>query len=269
MIAKPTFRATTNVVTKEASSDVLFNLVNNWRIANNKEAYIRDPDLCTYANKRLLHVQAEFSHNLFDTTVAPLIDNKKFKMIGENLSKDESNEGLILSSWLASPTHRSNLDDAFTHSCLACKNSYCVQLFGVPASGGAKTVQQATTSTSTNTFECITDKCGTLHISRSACETGVCCELNTGWVWSDSAIACRDRQDREYQQYLQQDHERNQVESDNAQTELMWECLDMAETSKNTCYKDCDSFFVVGDSAHSSCRYRCDDQYYADKNSCY
>jgi len=111
---------------KEVSEDKLLKVVNDWRTSKGKKNYKIDTILCGYATERVKEVKSDWSHKQFKTMNK--IDS--FITLGENLSKDIFNEAEILNSWLNSPTHRENLENSFTHSCIRCEDNYCVQLFG-------------------------------------------------------------------------------------------------------------------------------------------
>jgi len=105
----------------------LWRVVNNWKFGNDGYYYKEDKKLCEYADQRILDIQKDFSHNKF-------LEMKKtdnFDRVAENLSKDYWGfESEVLQAWLRSTSHKKNLEENFTHSCIKCENSYCVQLFG-------------------------------------------------------------------------------------------------------------------------------------------
>lgn len=112
-----------------ADERMVWNEVNNWRIAEGKSAYTEDPMLCGMAALRSEEIISDFNHNGFIEHITQ-IRGDRFASIGENLSRGYSNEKELLQAWLDSPKHRENLEADFTYSCINCEYSYCVQLFG-------------------------------------------------------------------------------------------------------------------------------------------
>lgn len=111
------------------NSSKLWALVQNWRIKQGFSAYIENDTLCQLASKRLTQVKKDWSHDQFLPTGAQFVDYNKYR-IGENLAKEYFTESQLLTSWLKSPSHRFNLDDSFTHSCIKTEGTYAVQIFG-------------------------------------------------------------------------------------------------------------------------------------------
>lgn len=109
----------------------LWTIANNWREEQGKTAYTINPILCGFADQRVDEIQTDFSHKGY-----LLISENKihkaggFYRTGENIARDFFNANDVFRSWLSSPTHRENLDENFTESCIRCENNYCVQLFG-------------------------------------------------------------------------------------------------------------------------------------------
>lgn len=118
---------TNNVI----SSSQLFEDVNQWRATENKPAFIENAELCSLATVRLEEIQDDWSHDGFLPKANPLVEQKKFVMLGENLASQyqAGDEKLILNTWLLSPSHKANLDADFTQSCMKCDDDSCVQIF--------------------------------------------------------------------------------------------------------------------------------------------
>lgn len=100
------------------------------------QPYTQDQLLCRHAEARLLEVSKNFSHDKFENdTTSALYKESSFNELGENLATrnvwwDLQNPSETLISWLSSPKHRKVLDSSkFTHSCLRCNETHCVQLF--------------------------------------------------------------------------------------------------------------------------------------------
>lgn len=111
---------------KQIDEDRLWEVVNEWREKQGKSLYKTDIVLCGYANERVKKIQSDWSHDGFHT----LKKVDQFTTLGENILNDFDNEETGLNSWLNSTTHKANLDENFSHSCIRCENNYCVQLFG-------------------------------------------------------------------------------------------------------------------------------------------
>lgn len=104
------------------SEDRLWDLIQNWK----KPPYEKSEFLCSIASTRLEEVKANWSHQGFEADRFCTGDC----YIGENLVKNFSYEPVAFNSWLTSASHRENLDANYTHSCLKCSDSTCVQIFG-------------------------------------------------------------------------------------------------------------------------------------------
>lgn len=105
--------------------DRLFNIVNIWKTSQNSEPYIEDSRLCKLAETRLIEIEKNFSHRDFDKHSRDFFNAS----LGENLSTGYSSEKETFDAWLASPTHKENLDKDYSHSCIRCNNNKCVQIF--------------------------------------------------------------------------------------------------------------------------------------------
>lgn len=101
----------------------LTKLINNWRISQGLQSYIRSEDLCKIAKDRVLND-------------APLDDHKglyeKYSnypyVIQENLTSADT-EGEALSNWGNSSPHLATLKKPYKYSCVYCKGNYCSQIF--------------------------------------------------------------------------------------------------------------------------------------------
>lgn len=116
---------------KEANSDRLFDLINNWRKENNLSEYIVDNELCSFAKTRVKEIKENYGHEEF----MKRFSNTSYE-ISENLSTGSLinlQEEHILIGWLKSSKHKEALEREYSKSCLVCDNDkdnfYCVQLF--------------------------------------------------------------------------------------------------------------------------------------------
>lgn len=112
--------------TEPIKQDVLWSLIQDWRIASERPPYTVDSKLCDYADSRVKEIQNDFDHQKF----VDMEKSDNFTTLSENASKNTNTEKQTLDAWLASHTHRSALEDQYTHSCLRCESNYCVQIFG-------------------------------------------------------------------------------------------------------------------------------------------
>lgn len=108
--------------------DILFALIQEWRIQNGVAPYIKNQELCNFANDRLKEVKEQWNHDGFHEQA-----NKKytqFELTGENLIRLQNSEKEALESWLKSPEHLKNLKTDFKYTCLVTDGNYVVQIFG-------------------------------------------------------------------------------------------------------------------------------------------
>ena len=118
------------IASRSLDAEKLWSLVNNWRVTNNFQPYIRSDKLCDYAQQRLMEVKTDWSHGDFLSSPPSFCPPGSSCLWGENLARGFTNESSALSSWLTSPTHRENLEDSFKYSCIVTRDTYAVQEFG-------------------------------------------------------------------------------------------------------------------------------------------
>jgi len=118
------------------SQQMLWSHIQNYKSESGLQPYIEDQKLCEYTEQRLSEMQGNYNHQGFELSSSNFMNTSGFNRAGENLasflylSNQEPKEETELHRWLASPTHRENLDNPlYTHSCLRCNQLYCVQLF--------------------------------------------------------------------------------------------------------------------------------------------
>lgn len=115
---------------------ILWSLIQSYRIDNNLAPYIKDQNLCSYANERLPEVAEKFNHTGFERTSQARVNTFKLAVMAENLVglypyTGNSIEVAAFYAWLNSPPHKKTLDNpTYTHSCLRCDIENCVHLFG-------------------------------------------------------------------------------------------------------------------------------------------
>ena len=101
----------------------LWGLIQEWRLKNNFPVFVESPRLCSIATDRV-------DDEKFDNHKGFWEKYGNLEYIGENIGGDYFSEKELLLSWLNSPSHRTNLERNYTHSCLRCEDKYCVQIFG-------------------------------------------------------------------------------------------------------------------------------------------
>lgn len=104
------------------NTDNLWSLIENWRQSKGLKPYIKDQRLCDIASDRV----DDFDYN--HSGLYAKYSNYPY-VISENLVWNSADETAALDQWLNSPTHLENLEKPYTHSCIACVNRYCVQIF--------------------------------------------------------------------------------------------------------------------------------------------
>lgn len=107
------------------SQSKLWDLINEFQINHSDRSYIQTPKVCAFAEKRIVETRTEWSHAGFYNHLQEFTYTK----LGENIIKGYASEKATLQAWLASPSHRKNLTDAYRFSCLRCEGNRCVQIF--------------------------------------------------------------------------------------------------------------------------------------------
>lgn len=107
-------------------ADKLFSLVNAWRVSQGYQPYTIDNRLCNLASQRLIELkQGGFSHEGFYKH----FNDFHYRDLAENLIQGEFYNEKALQEWLRSPGHRSNLNFAYSYSCLKSDGYNAVQIF--------------------------------------------------------------------------------------------------------------------------------------------
>ena len=108
----------------DKNTDILWALVQNFRLENNLKPYTKNQILCDIANTRAQEIITDFSHDKFLNR----FQNYPY-LIAENLARYVAFEPDILGGWLNSPSHAKALYASYAYSCIACSNDHCVQIF--------------------------------------------------------------------------------------------------------------------------------------------
>lgn len=112
------------------NENILWDNVLAWRLNQGLSVYVKDPKLCEYARSRVLEVSRDWSHDGFLGDEDWMHKFTGYSNMGENLAKGYNTEDEVLKGWLFSPTHKENLLESYTHSCIVCKDGFCAQEFG-------------------------------------------------------------------------------------------------------------------------------------------
>lgn len=125
----PTSTEINNETPKPLDEDILWDLIQEWRVENGHKAYVRDSRLCEIAEKRVKEIQSDYSHDSFEKAdYSKLPDGK----IAENISLWTAGEENTLNGWLDSPSHREALEKPYRSSCVVTGGEYgqsAVQVF--------------------------------------------------------------------------------------------------------------------------------------------
>jgi uncharacterized protein YkwD len=114
---------------KSLNENVLWFRVNEWRVNNGLDPYIRSEALCEFATPRLKEIKTEFSHAGFERKSGQWLSITGYEVMAENLSFRPRDEATVLNEWLNSPPHREALEENYVYSCIKADDSYAVQLF--------------------------------------------------------------------------------------------------------------------------------------------
>jgi uncharacterized protein YkwD len=100
-------------------------LVNGYRLAHDKQALMTSEYTCGMAIIRAGEIQTDWSHDGFKKHAE---DNWMFE--GENLAKDFDNEVDMVDAWIASPSHKKNMDEEYYNfGCVRCVGMRCAHYF--------------------------------------------------------------------------------------------------------------------------------------------
>lgn len=105
--------------------DVVWALVQNFRLENNLKTYEKSQKLCEIAKGRAGDILSEFSHRIFSEKY----DGKTPYLISENIARGFLTEKATLDGWLKSASHSAALRADYQYSCIQCINLACVELF--------------------------------------------------------------------------------------------------------------------------------------------
>jgi len=106
--------------------EVIFTMINDYRVSVGKPAFIKDEPVCSIAESRRpelyneIHVTGAL-HAGFRAKVLPYWATEN--MIYQNT------EAQAVNWWMNSPIHRSSIEGTYTNACVACEGNICVQIF--------------------------------------------------------------------------------------------------------------------------------------------
>lgn len=104
-------------------SDVLWAIIQNWRLENNLKQYVKDQRLCKIAEIRASDIQTDYSHD----GLYKKYSNYPYT-IQENVAGGLKEQD-VLNSWLSSKPHTETLKKNYSYSCVKCMNTLCSQIF--------------------------------------------------------------------------------------------------------------------------------------------
>ena len=106
------------------NAEKLTTLINDWRVSQGLQPYLRDERLCDIARKRVKFGNDEHRGFLKEYGNGPV-------PMSENAFWDVPTEDAALTGWLNSKGHRDNLEYPFTHSCIAVDKYNAIQIFAI------------------------------------------------------------------------------------------------------------------------------------------
>lgn len=114
---------------QEDTEEVLWALVQTWRIEQGLEPFTRSSPLCSIAKRRSM--EKESGHTGFESHFQEFSSMSGYPVLAENISLNYTSSRGFLDGWLNSPPHRKTLEDPYLlDGCIKCSDSYCVHIFG-------------------------------------------------------------------------------------------------------------------------------------------
>jgi uncharacterized protein YkwD len=121
-----------NGFSDQPDPQVLESLVNSRRIEAGLPGLEHNPTLCPFARTRAAQSINNWSHQGFEEAMEVLyFQQPKIMRTGENLVRDYKSDQERVDAWMASPSHRKNILDPFTSTCVECVNMNCAQIFAL------------------------------------------------------------------------------------------------------------------------------------------
>jgi uncharacterized protein YkwD len=117
-------------MTSNDYAGVMLTQIATYRHENHLPPLTTHDSLCRAAYVRISQIQENFSHTGFPEAMIDVYLSSYLTSTGENLSRDYLLPTQVLPAWLASASHKANLDADYTYHCLVCDKTYCVHLFG-------------------------------------------------------------------------------------------------------------------------------------------
>lgn len=117
---------------KKLDADKLWSLIQDWRVENGLQPYIKDQRLCVIAEDRV-----DDGDNYHEGFIKKMESNyynlPEGVLVSENATGGTSEENM-LQRWLNSPTHAETLGKSYNYSCVAVYGTtdpeyYAVQIF--------------------------------------------------------------------------------------------------------------------------------------------
>lgn len=112
-------------IAPERFKNELTSVVSGYREKNGLSLLTESTQTCAIAAARLIEVHDDWSHNGFHK-----YSGFASTYQGENLAKEYLTPKDVVDHWIASPTHKENLDRSiWNHMCIATDGNYVVQIF--------------------------------------------------------------------------------------------------------------------------------------------
>lgn len=121
------FLLSPTIVEAKLSNSVVTDQVNSFRQQSDLVELKNDDRLCGEAEVRLEEIKVRWAHDMED--LYRIRKEYKYKVVGENLAKNFNNEKDLTNAWYNSKTHKANILGNYTHACIKCDDSSCVELF--------------------------------------------------------------------------------------------------------------------------------------------
>jgi uncharacterized protein YkwD len=117
------------ITNQKLDQDILFALVQEWRVENGLRPYTKSQKLCDFASKRAKQIRTNFNHDEFlkDIHTTGVLGVGEYS---ENLAEVYEDEKTTLKGWLNSASHSAALHRDYKYSCIATYNNEAVQEFG-------------------------------------------------------------------------------------------------------------------------------------------
>lgn len=108
------------------NSDIILNLINDFRVKSSLPSFQKDPQLCTIAASRIPEMPREIANGSLHSG---LYARNLPYWVTENMKYGGNNEYDTVNWWLNSPIHRAAILGKSKYACGACTGNICNMLF--------------------------------------------------------------------------------------------------------------------------------------------